>query len=175
MPRFVLVALLALGSLALSSCSIFYPNAGATSLPEDVDNIQMQSAEPTDTSEPLEESDQNASAEPSASATESPAIILRETSVEIIMAVPEPDFGVLTVVAQLPGLSESGGTCTLRLISGSVEKTMEVKAEPSSDYTQCFPIELPLDGLPNGTAVVTVSYSSDYHFGTSKNQSVVIP
>lgn len=174
MPRFVLIALFALGSLTLSSCSVFYPNAGATSLPQDLETTQMQSAEPTETSEPSEESDQSASAEPSASAAESPAVILIETSVEIIMAVPEPDFGVLTVVAQMPDLVESGGTCTLRLISGSVEKTMQVKAEPSSDYTQCFPIELPLEGLPKGTAVVTVSYSSDYHLGISKNQAVVI-
>ncbi|SCX07790.1 hypothetical protein [Candidatus Aquiluna sp. UB-MaderosW2red] len=175
MPRFVLIALLAVGTLALSSCSIFYPNAGATSLPQDDETTQTQSAEPTESPAPNQEPEQSASAEPSASAAESPAIIRKETSVEIIMAVPEPDLGVLTVVAQLPSLSESGGTCTLRLISGSVEKTMEVKAEPSSDYTQCFPIELPLTGLPKGTAVVSVSYSSDFHFGTSKNQSVVIP
>lgn len=175
MPKFAFITLVALGSLGLSGCSVFYPNAGATSLPEESETSQMQSADPTENSAPSQDEDQSAPAEPSAAVTKVPKITLLETPVEIIMAVPEPAFGVLTVVAQLPSLSESGGTCTLRLISGSVEKTMEVKAEPSSSYTQCFPIELSLDGIPKGTAVLTVSYSSDYHFGSSENQSVVIP
>jgi hypothetical protein len=95
--------------------------------------------------------------------------------VTIIMAVAEPDFGVLTVVAQIPGLSESGGMCKMRFIGSDVEKELEVRAEPSSDYTQCFPIEFPLSELPSGNGVVTVSYDSEFHFGTSPATSVVIP
>jgi hypothetical protein len=90
------------------------------------------------------------------------------------MAVPEPDYGVLTVIAQLPKLSESGGKCIFKFIGGDVEKSLEVKAEPSSDYTQCFPIEFPLSDLPKGNGVVTVSYESEGHFGTSAPVSVVI-
>ena len=173
MPRFASIALIALSSLALTGCSVFYPNWGATSLPQDSETAQ--SAEPTDTPVETQSPTESDSAEPSASETTTPEIVRKDTPVEIIMAAADQDAGVLTVIAQLPSLSESGGNCTLRLISGSVEKTLEVKAEPSSDYTQCYPIELPLKDLPKGTAVITVSYSSEYHFGISKAQSVVIP
>jgi hypothetical protein len=116
-----------------------------------------------------------ASAEPEPTETEEPEIEKVQTEVTIIMAVAEPDFGVLTVVAQIPGLSESGGMCKMRFIGSDVEKELEVRAEPSSDYTQCFPIEFPLSELPSGNGVVTVSYDSEFHFGTSPAASVVIP
>jgi len=115
------------------------------------------------------------SAEPEPTETEEPEIEKVQTEVTIIMAVAEPDFGVLTVVAQIPGLSESGGMCKMRFIGSDVEKDLEVRAEPSSDYTQCFPIEFPLSELPSGNGVVTVSYDSEFHFGTSPATSVVIP
>lgn len=173
MPKLVSIVILTVSSLTLTGCSIFYPNAGATSLPEEpqTSQSQTQSSDPVETEQSPSPEDSETSATTEQVAEET---IRKETAVEIIMAVPEPSFGVLTVVAKLPGLSETGGSCTLRFISGSVEKTMEVKAEPSSDYTQCFPIELRLQGLPKGTGVVTVSYSSDKHFGSSKAQSVVI-
>ncbi len=173
MPRIIALAALLGASLTLTGCSVFYPNWGATSLPEETQSIVAEptetSAEPTETvtAEPTE-----ATAEPEPSATET--VKRKEVDVEIIMAIPEPDYGVLTVVAQIPTLSESGGKCIFKFIGGSVEKSLEVKAEPSSDYTQCFPIEYPLDELPNGNGVVTVSYESEGHFGTSAPVSVVI-
>lgn len=173
MPRIIAIAALLGASLTLTGCSVFYPNWGATSLPEETKSATAEPtetpAEPTDTAtpEPTE-----TAAEPEPSATET--VKRKEVDVEIIMAVPEPDYGVLTVVAQVPTLSESGGKCILKFIGGSVEKTLEVKAEPSSDYTQCFPIEYPLDELPKGNGVVTVSYESEGHFGTSAPVSVVI-
>ena len=99
----------------------------------------------------------------------------KQVQVEIIMAVAEPDFGVLTVVAQIPGMAEAGGNCTMRFIGSDKEFLMEVRAEPSSDYTQCFPIEFPLADLPSGNGIVTVSYESASHFGLSPASSVVIP
>jgi hypothetical protein len=89
--------------------------------------------------------------------------------------VAEPDFAVLTVVAQVPNLSESDGKCTMRFLGNNIEKVLEVKAEPSSDYTQCFPIEFPLSDLPRGNGVVTVTYDSERHTGVSAATSVVIP
>ena len=138
------------------------------------------SAVPTETEtataepEPMD-TEVEASAEPEPTETEEPEIEKVQTEVTIIMAVAEPDFGVLTVVAQIPGLSESGGMCKMRFIGSDVEKELEVRAEPSSDYTQCFPIEFPLSELPSGNGVVTVSYDSEFHFGTSPATSVVIP
>lgn len=174
MARFFTIAVLCASSLTLSGCSVFYPNWGATGLPEpSLTETSIPAQSPTAT--PTEESSAEAT-ESASSEVEEPAQEVKrtETLVEIIMASPEPDFGVLTVIAQLPKLSESGGKCIFKFIGADVEKTLEVKAEPSSDYTQCFPIEYPLAELPKGNGVVTVSYESEGHFGTSAPVSVVI-
>lgn len=177
MPSFRALALAGATLLTLSGCSVFYPNWGATGLPEE------PSLEPTPTEtvtvtadpEPTESQSAEPTAEPSEEPSEEPTIEAVQTEVTIIMAVVEEDFGVLTVVAQVPGISETGGTCTLRFLGGDTEAELEVKAEPSSDYTQCFPIEYPLSELPSGNGVVTVKYQSERHFGTSPASSVVIP
>jgi len=156
--------------LTLTGCSIFYPNWGATSLPEPATESQTVSPEETPTAEQTD-----AAPEPTATPEETKEPIVRkEVAVEIIMAVPEPSIGVFTVVAQIPSLSEAGGKCIFKYLGNGVTKTMEVKAEPSSDYTQCFPIEFPLKDLPSGNGVVTVSYESEGHFGISAPTSVVI-
>lgn len=171
MHRFRLVFVGAMSTVLLTGCSIFYPNWGATGLPEETETAATQSDqtatasdEPTQTTEP--------SAQPTE--TESnPA--KRPAEVVILMAVAEPDYGVLTIVAQVPNLSETGGTCTMRFLGNNIEKKLQVKAEPSSDYTQCFPIEFPLAELPRGNGVVTVTYESERHSGVSAATSVVIP
>lgn len=178
--RKVLLAAAALAvSATLTGCSVFYPNWGATGLPEEPE--VTQTAEPTATetesSAPEESQEPETTAEPTESAGETAAaeIKRKQVQVDVIMAIAEPEYGVLTVVAQIPGLSEAGGKCIMRFIGSDKEAIMEVKAEPSSDYTQCFPIEYPLDQLPSGNGIVTVSYESDYHFGLSPASSVVIP
>lgn len=177
MRRILLASSAVLLSLTLVGCSAFYPNWGATGLPEEpeivetVDPTEEPTVEPTES----ESAEPEVSAEPTTEATEEPNIQAVQTQVDIIMAVAEPDYGVLTVVAQIPGISEAGGKCIMRFIGSDKEATMEVRAEPSSDYTQCFPIEFPLEDLPSGNGIVTVSYESDFHFGTSPASSVVIP
>jgi hypothetical protein len=175
--RRVLLTLSALGlSATLVGCSAFYPNWGATGLPEEPESSFSQ--EPTET---LEETETSESSEPEATESEEPEasaepeVVRKQVQVEIIMAVAEPDFGVLTVVAQIPGMAEAGGNCIMRFIGSDKEVSMEVRAEPSSDYTQCFPIEFPLADLPAGNGIVTVSYESPTHFGLSPASSVVIP
>jgi len=176
MPKFRALALASATLLLLTGCSVFYPNWGATELPEE----PTLSATPTETETVTAEpeptvTEEKQSAEPEPTETEEPVVERVQTEVTIIMAVAEPDFGVLTVVAQVPGLSEAGGLCKMRFIGSDVERELEVRAEPSSDYTQCFPIEFPLSDLPSGNGVVTVSYESELHFGTSPATSVVIP
>jgi hypothetical protein len=155
--------------LTLTGCSIFYPNWGATSLPEPVTESQTVSPEAT----VAPEESATTAETPTPEETKEP-IVRKEIAVEIIMAVPEPSIGVFTVVARIPSLSESGGKCIFKYLGNGVTKTMEVKAEPSSDYTQCFPIEFPLKDLPSGNGVVTVSYESEGHFGISAPTSVVV-
>jgi hypothetical protein len=177
MRRLLVTSSALLVSLTLVGCSAFYPNWGATGLPEEpeLDQSAEVGEEPTVTESPEAAPEAGASEEPTAATSEEPAVVAVETEVEIIMAVVEPDFGVLTVVAQIPGIAEAGGKCTMRFIGSNKEAKMEVGAETSSNYTQCFPIEFPLSELPSGNGIVTVLYESDFHFGTSAATSVVIP
>lgn len=171
MPKFRILLIATVSSLLLSGCSLFYPNWGATGLPEEPE-ISTSSA--TSEPEPTETETEAVEPEPTPSETE-PAKQKLPAEVTVLMAVAEPDYGVLTVVAQVPNLSESGGKCILRFLGNNVEKILEVRAEPSSDYTQCFPIEFPLAELPKGNGVVTVTYESERHSGVSAATSVVIP
>lgn len=174
MPKLFASAGILLASLTLAGCSAFYPNWGATSLPIEPEITASSQVEATD--EPTQIGTEQDSTEPTAepSATETQAPVLLDADVEIIMAMADTDAGVLVVVAQVLGVVESGGTCVLKFIGGSVSKTMEVSAEPSSDYTQCRPIEFPLEDLPKGNGVVTITYKSDTHSGISAGTEVVI-
>jgi hypothetical protein len=180
MPRFFVIAAASTLALTLSGCSVFYPNWGATGLPE----------EPFDNSEVVDGVNSDVAPEPEGSESPEPTVAVTESAapeqspapapqarvnVEIVMAVVEAEFGVLTVIAQIPGMAENSGSCELKFMSGGFEKTMRVKAEQSSDYTQCFPIEMPLSGLPSGSALVTVSYESERFIGRSTATSVVVP
>ena len=177
MRRFLLASSAVLLSLTLVGCSAFYPNWGATGLPEEPEVTETSSPTEEPSQEPIESetAEPEPSEEPSPEPSEEPSVAEIQTQVDIIMAIAEPDYGVLTVVAQIPGISEAGGKCIMRFIGSDKEATMEVRAEPSSDYTQCFPIEFALADLPSGNGIVTVSYESDFHFGTSHASSVVIP
>lgn len=175
MRRILKVSSLAAVTLLMAGCSAFYPNWGATSLPEEPTAIVETTEEPTASE------GEEATAEPAATATEEPTetaepeIIRQDAEVTILIADAFLDTGMLEVVAQVPGLTESDGTCLMRFIGGDTEKSVSVAAQPSSDYTQCFPIEFPLSDLPSGSGVVTVQYESSHHFGVSKPSSVVIP
>lgn len=175
MARAFKVLTLAATVALLSGCSIFYPNWGATSLPEEPAN---STSETTDSAtDPAQEPEATESATETAlpEETETAKPEPKKTTVELIMAVVEPELKILTVVAQLPGVSDEGGSCTFRFQAGDFEKKLTVKAEPSASYTQCYPIEIPLSQLKSGAGLVTVSYKSDLYVGTSAASSVDIP
>ncbi len=177
MRRFLLASSAILLSLTLVGCSAFYPNWGATGLPEEPELAETTETSEAPTAEPTESeaSEPEVTAEPTVEPTEQATVERVQTQVDLIMAIAEPDYGVLTVVAQIPGVAESGGKCIMKFIGSNKEVSYEVRAEPSSDYTQCFPIEFPLSDLPSGNGIVTVTYESEFHFGTSPASSVVIP
>ena len=166
------------GLFLLSGCSVFYPNWGATGLPEPT----AEEPTPTETvtvtaePEPTDISTEEAQPEPTETASESaePQIIQENAEVTIIMAIPEPDYGVLSVVAEVLGVTENDGVCSLRFLGSDQEATASNPATPSSDYTVCA-FEFPLADLPSGNGVVTVSYESTRHTGRSAATSVVIP
>jgi hypothetical protein len=159
----------------LSGCSVFYPNWGATSLPEEPEIVSTETA-PAETDSAAEpEPTESASQTPAPEESETQKPEPKKTTVEVIMAVVEPELKILTVVAQLPSVSDEGGSCTFRFQAGDFEKKLTVKAEPSATYTQCYPIEVPLSQLRSGAGLVTVSYKSDLYVGTSAATSVDIP
>lgn len=162
------------GVLLLSGCSVFYPNWGATSLPEEPITSSAEAPLVTDP-EAQPEASESASETEAPQETETAKPEPKKATVELIMVIVEPELKVLTVVAQLPGVSDEGGSCTFRFQAGDFEKKLTVKAEPSASYTQCYPIEVPLSQLKSGNGLVTVSYSSDFYQGTSAASSVVIP
>ena len=171
------VSLLLLPALMLSGCTLFYPNWGATSLPEDELIPSTESISPTETEEPSESPSASSSATPTASPSPSASesISRTEAGVEIVMAVVEPDFDLLTVIAQIPGVTDATGNCTLTYLADSFEKSFSVRAEQSSDFMQCAPFEIDLGELPSGSGLVTVSFESTRFFGRSGASSVVIP
>jgi hypothetical protein len=144
-------------TLSLSGCALLYPNWGTTQSPG-----TSESADPS------------ASASASASASES-APTKGIAKVQIDQANVDATAGVIDVVAQVTNFNEDGGQCTLTIQAGTQTKKVSVKAESNVTSTQCYPMELSLSGLPKGTALVTVSYDSAAHAGTSADQSVVIP
>jgi hypothetical protein len=175
MRRLLVGASLIFGSLILSGCGAFYPNWGATALPEEPSTtIETNQATATST-EPETSVEPTTSATPEETKTSEPATSQAPAEVVILIAEANSDTGTLEVVAQVPGVTESGGTCTMRFIGSDIEKIVKVSAQSSSDYTQCFPIEVPLSELPSGSGIVTVKYESEFHLGTSAASSVVIP
>jgi|TARA_B110000027_G_C16071243_1_gene279157 hypothetical protein len=175
MRKLFVGASLIFASLVLSGCGVFYPNWGATALPEEpaVTIETNQEAEPS--AEPEASEEPTASATPEETETSEPVVNQLPVDVVILIAEAYSDTGMLEVVAQVPGITESSGTCTMRFIGSDIEKTVKVSAQSASDYTQCFPIEFPLSELPSGSGIVTVKYESEFHLGTSAANSVVIP
>lgn len=175
MSRF-LKPLLILGvAFPLTSCSVFYPNWGATGLPENqIPVTPSQTSTPSDTGSPTAEPTASGSESPTESATATPTPTLKKVSVEILFAMVYPEDGVVEVVAQVPNLSEKLGECVLTL-SGPVDLSLSVSAEPSSDFMQCEPFDLELSKLTAGSYQAVVEYHSETHTGESAPYPIEVP
>jgi len=95
--------------------------------------------------------------------------------VRVLSGTADSASGQITVIAEVADISEDGGSCTLKVTSGSVTKTLTVKAESNVTDTQCYPFNLPLTGIPSGNASFTVSYESADSIGSTGANSLVIP
>jgi hypothetical protein len=82
---------------------------------------------------------------------------------------------VIFAVAEVTNVVEDGGLCTLTFIGAGKTKTITGKAESNATDTQCHPLELPLAGLPKGAGLITITYDSATHSGTSSAIAVNIP
>lgn len=157
----VSIAALTIGSLALvslSGCALLYPNWGTDQNPSTSQSPSPSEASPT----PSE----------SASASASPtADVAKFNFIDLSV---DSGTGFVSAVVEITNVSEDGVKCTFVLSSGSVSKTVAVKAEANVSTTQCYPAMLPTASFPKGKATVTVTYASPTHEGTT-SAGVTIP
>lgn len=157
MKRLTAIVVIALSTLSLSGCEVFYPNWGATTAPVET---------PTDTASP--------SAQPSE--TPSPSEKPKQAvSVVVLQADTDAAAGTINVIAQASGIAEDGGTCTLTVTQGATSKSVSAKAESNVSDTQCYPLSLSIVGLAPGDATFTVSYNSTGYTGKSNPSPVTVP
>lgn len=159
MKKLAVFALSGLIVISLSGCALLYPNWSST-----------QNPGTSESANPSESASSSESASPSPSATPKKA-----AKVQIDQLQVDATNGVIAVLASVANFNEDGGQCTLTFIGGGVTKQLTVKAESNVTTTQCYPMEMPLTGLPKGKGSVTVSYDDRDHAGTSSASSVVIP
>lgn len=149
-----------LAAISLSGCALLYPNWETTANPSDpATSSSSSSPAPVETSSPTP------STSPSAA----------KAQVTFVDSGVDAAAGVIYAVASVTSVVQDGGLCTLTFIGAGKTKTVTGKAEANVTTTQCHPLELSLAGLPKGAGLITVTYDSPTHTGTSTAVGVVIP
>lgn len=141
LPGLLLVA----GALTLSACAT--PVAGASPSPT---ASATASASPTPTASPSE------TAAPEPTPTES-ATADAPYNGEVLVITSEVRDGNLEVTAMVPGVSESGGTCTLTL--DDTQASVSVSANEGKDVTYCGVMSIAVD-TTSADVAFHVGYSS---------------
>lgn len=106
----------------------------------------------------------SASASPTSEASPSASPTTLEVTPVIVHA--QNEGGVITVNGYVPDIIESGGTCSATLV-GEDEAGGSAEAIPDATTTWCNPVSI---RVPDGAAppwLVTLTYSSGAHAGTS--------
>ena len=156
------VAAASLLAISLGGCALLYPNWETTANPSDPATAPSGSSPaPVDTA--------------SATASASPSAAKAKAQVSFVDSGVDNAAGVIYAVASVSNVVEDGGLCTLTFIGAGKTKTVTGKAEANVTTTQCHPLELSLAGLPKGAGLITVTYESPTHTGTSTAVGVVIP
>lgn len=137
--------LLVVGALTLSACAT--PVAGASPSPT---ASATASASPTPTASPTE------TTAPEPTPTES-ATADAPYNGEVLVITSEVRDGNLEVTAMVPGVSESGGTCTLTL--DDTQASVSVSANEGKDVTYCGVMSIPVD-TTSADVAFHVGYSS---------------
>jgi hypothetical protein len=77
------------------------------------------------------------------------------------------DVRQVLVGGYVPGVVESGGTCTLTLTKGAATVSADTQATADAASTACGAVVVPGDRLTAGTWKAVLSYSSPMHAGAS--------
>lgn len=157
---------------ALTSCSAFGggPAAAVTSSTENVQDPSIPTATPTvqvasDTPLPTA----TATAVATSAPTSGPAARTAVTPF-ITNASWDASSKALDVSAIVPGVVESGGTCTVTVRLGSTTRSATGHGVAASSYTGCEAVSFA--SLAAGTWTVDVAYASSKSAGTSKTGTV---
>ena len=154
MKRKIITAGLVLAVTAtLTGCSIFYPNTVPTPSP-----TPTQTETPTPTPTPTPTVDPN----------------LKAVKINILDSSAFRDNGTVDVIAEVLGILEDNGRCTLVVSQGSVSQEVTVNAESNVTSTQCFPMSVPLSAFKGGDLNFTVSYVSEKSSGVFPNGKIAI-
>jgi hypothetical protein len=94
---------------------------------------------------------------------------------EVFLATVDTGNGVLKVVANVPGIYEDGGDCTVKVTGGSVVLQKQNTGEADATSTACGLFTFWLSDLPSGTATIVASYQSASYAGSSDPTKVTIP
>lgn len=79
---------------------------------------------------------------------------------------------LVEISSYIPGIFEDGGTCTLKLTSGSVVVTRTTTGVKDATTTRCPIFQLASKDIkPKGSWTATVSYSSEQASGTSQKMN----
>jgi hypothetical protein len=149
-------------AISLSGCALLYPNWDSTANPSDP-------ASPSSSSSPVPSDTESAT--PSAS----PSTAKAKAQIAFLDSGVDAAAGVIYAVATVSNVVQDGGLCTLTFIGAGKTKTLTGKAEANVTTTQCHPLEMPLAGLPKGAGLITITYDSPTHTGTSTAVGVIIP
>ena len=152
--RIISAAVIICATLPLAGCEFLTPNWDALR-PTDTPTTAQPSDSPTPTEEPTTTPDLD--------------------KVEVVVFDATADASGIDVIANVPNVSEDGGTCTLTVSQAGTKKEVTVKAESNVTDTQCFPMFLPRKGFVSGPATFTVSYLSSTSSGVSAPRQVDIP
>lgn len=152
--RIISATVIICATLPLAGCEFLTPNWDALK-PTDTPTTAQPSDSPTPTEEPTTTPDLD--------------------KVEVVVFDATADASGIDVIANVPNVSEDGGTCTLTVSQAGTKKEVTVKAESNVTDTQCFPMFLPRKGFVSGPATFTVSYLSSTSSGVSAPSQVDIP
>jgi hypothetical protein len=140
-------------TLALSGCSLFYPNSTPTPEP-------TKTATATPTSEPTPEP----TIEPS----------LSKVEIGIIDSSAFIDNGYVEVVAEALNVLEDDGKCTLTLTQGKTIQKVTVSAVQNVRSTVCTSMQVPIKNFKATNIDYSVTYVSSKSEGTSEPGTIQI-
>ncbi len=177
-PRAIALALAC--ALPLAGCSLLNP-ANPTTTPTTTGVTTQPSPSASPSSSPSASPSATPSATPSVTPTAEPtgpitgAPAGAPVKPEVFLATVDTANGNLRVVADVPGIYENGGLCTVKVTHGSTSLQQHSTGAADATSTACGLFTFALADLPSGTATIVVSYQSDAHTGSSDPYSVTIP